>query len=644
MFQNLSFNQDAILELEREFNGFALFSFDAHQAFLQKADLLATISESDEEQELKSDFEEQEVNAAMADPQEIKKERETNAISLLCHLRYKFLMGSLKNPLYFDLSNWRQSNTRDYQITFIGESVQKCQQFTEAKNREQNLTLKEKDIYSFSAHINPPTKLNPSIEGFLDFLKIQYNPHQASTLNITLAKKLKAIRIGKYTICDEKWGHFNAKIPIDKMAPHVINHAIDVINENCKKIMLTTQEKGLWIDTFTKKMSSTLERFNRLRKRAQGRETFEVLCILHASLSTYMQAPITQANGEKYILDTQPMSNILDTISFSASIARELALYQGDYGRIQALVQTTIIGKVNQPNTSVILPVCTPISPNGTHSEHAFYIVLKKVSDEQYKISIVNCGYASKHEGVVDFKETLDTQKTIDYLSDAFNVEFFQLADDGILDEDQLTDNHLKGNIYDEKTYGELVVSNSAVNEQFYGNCTLHNYNFAIKHCFELDTLNFSKFRQMNLDGFDKFIENNKLLLSQANAAPFTQTTTTTAAATTSSTAAITRIPTDKEKNERSLRQAAMEGNETVLSSLLEQKVDVNCKGEQSQKTALHLAAKYNHLGCVKILLKAGALQTPDADKNLPLDYAASRQIRLALRGKAEASSKAHAL
>ena len=635
MFQNLSFNGDALVELEREFDGVALFSVDAQQSFLQKADSLAAISDSEESDE-------QEPNATiMPEPQETKKAQETratNAISLLCYLRYKFLMKSLKNPLYFDLSNLRQSDTRYYQLTFTGESIQKCQEFTEAKNRENDLTLKEKDIYSFSAHLNPPTKLNPSIEGFLDSLGIQYNPHQASTLNIKLTEKLKAIKIGKYTICDEEWGHFNAKIPINKMAPRVIDCVIEVINENYKKTTLKLEERQSWIDAFTQQMGDKLKRFNRLRKRAEGRETFDVLCILHASLSAYMQTPITQGDGEEYILDIHPMPNILDTISFSASIAKELEICKGDATSINQLVTTKVMQKVDHFDAPVILPVCTPILPGKSCSEHAFYLVLKKVSDAQYKISIVNCGYASEHDGVVDFPRNLNTQQTVDYLCDAFAVEFFQLIDNGQDDEDQLVSDYLKDNIYDEKTYGELVVSNSTVNEQFYGNCTLHNYNFAIKHCFELDTLNFSKFRQMHLVGFDRFIETNKRLLVQnVNAAtPFaaTQTTTTSKLNTT----AITTTATEKSDKERALRKAAMDGNEINLRSLLAQNVDVNCKGDQSQKTALHLAAGNNHLGCVQILLAAGAIQTTDSSGSLPTNYA-NRRIRQALQGNTISSA-----
>ncbi len=614
-FTNDSLDKATILKLESQFPGLALFSSAAERAFLQSAKLL-TKGET--------------------------KDQEETAISLLCQRRYQSLMPQLKNRHYFDLRNLDPLNVSQ-KTTFTGQSIQDCQQFTEPTKRKGTLTFKEQDVYSLAAHISPPTKLKPNIQEFLDDCRIQYNLYTLQDLNIQLTEKLKAIQIDEHAICHKKWGHLSSKIAVDKMAPHVIDCIIKLINENFEKRNLSPVRQT-WIDAFITSTTGTLTRFKKLRDNAEGQSTFNILCVLHASLSAYIQAPLTQAEGEEYILDTPLMQNILDTISFSASIAKELALYQGDYTRIQELVKTKIIAKVNQPNTPVILPVCTPIPPDETRSEHAFYIVLKKVSDQQYKISIVNCGYASKHGGlVVDFKEILDTEKTINYLSDAFNVEFFQLDDDETLDEDELIDKHLKGNIYDEKAYGELVVSNSTVTDQFYGNCTLHNYNFAIKHCFELGTLNFSKFRQMNLAGFDKFIENNKLLLSQANAAaPSTQTTTTTAAATTSSTVAITRIPTEKEKNERSLRQAAMEGNETVLRSLLEQKVDVNCRGEQSQKTALHFAAANNHLGCVKILLKAGALQTPDSSGNLPKDYA-NRKIRQALQGKAKASSKAHA-
>lgn len=91
---------------------------------------------------------------------------------------------------------------------------------------------------------------------------------------------------------------------------------------------------------------------------------------------------------------------------------------------------------------------------------------------------------------------------------------------------------------------------------------------------------------------------------------------------------------TKKSDNERSLRAAAMNGDETALQSFIDKGVDVNSKGEKSQKTALHLAAGNDRLGCVKILLAAGAKQTKDSLGSFPLDDAVSAEMRTALTGK----------
>ena len=66
--------------------------------------------------------------------------------------------------------------------------------------------------------------------------------------------------------------------------------------------------------------------------------------------------------------------------------------------------------------------------------------------------------------------------------------------------------NRMNESIYTEK-YGLIQREITPINTQSYGNCTLHNYNFAIKHCFRLDSLKFSMFKQMIMLGLMFYVK-----------------------------------------------------------------------------------------------------------------------------------------
>ncbi len=70
------------------------------------------------------------------------------------------------------------------------------------------------------------------------------------------------------------------------MAPHVIDCIIKLINENFGKRNLSPVRQT-WIGVFITSTTGTLKRFNKLRENAEGQNTFNILCVLHASLSAY---------------------------------------------------------------------------------------------------------------------------------------------------------------------------------------------------------------------------------------------------------------------------------------------------------------------------------------------------------------------
>ncbi len=469
--------------------------------------------------------------------------KEESAISLLCNKRSEHVKSSLKSFSYFDLTNLHKLESvekdsrlklmnlpssakkkqsivfpKRYEIKILKELIDNCQELTkkEDKSKEDDITFQEEDIYSLAAHIIPPTKLTFNIETFIDHLKISLDEALISDLNVKLVEELRIVKVGNYPVCEEEFGNLNPRLTIAKMAPHIFDCSIKVIKENVRlneeeKLKIEGLEKNRKdsIKLFIKQLPPQLRIFNELYDRAQCQNTFNILCILYASLQSYGK----NAMKERYILGKKTTKKILQTIRFSASIAKELEIYEDnpDPEKIKSLVNN-IINHIDATGKPVILPFCTPIAPSSNSSEHAFYAVLRKTNDTSYKISIVNCGYASQYDGVADLPDLTKDQVT-EYVREAFSVEFQKLNSDG-RDEDEIVEECVNTIIYTKK-YGDITISNNTINEQFFGNCTLHNYNFAVKHCFSLDTLNFNTFRNMTVLGFSAFINKNKEEVNQ---------------------------------------------------------------------------------------------------------------------------------
>jgi len=79
---------------------------------------------------------------------------------------------------------------------------------------------------------------------------------------------------------------------------------------------------------------------------------------------------------------------------------------------------------------------------------------------------------------------------------------------------------------------------------------------------------------------------------------------------------------------EENLRQAACEGNETLVKELIKSGVNVNSQNSINGWTALHWAAKRGHSNIVQLLCEAGAVKDIFATNNLsPCDVAANDNV-----------------
>lgn len=90
----------------------------------------------------------------------------------------------------------------------------------------------------------------------------------------------------------------------------------------------------------------------------------------------------------------------------------------------------------------------------------------------------------------------------------------------------------------------------------------------------------------------------------------------------------------------KALRTAAMKGDIWNIKLLLDNfALDVNSKGRDTEKTALHLAVQYNRADAVKYLVSRGAdITALDCYKKTPLDYS-NPDMRLLLESKMDVRS-----
>ena len=76
--------------------------------------------------------------------------------------------------------------------------------------------------------------------------------------------------------------------------------------------------------------------------------------------------------------------------------------------------------------------------------------------------------------------------------------------------------------------------------------------------------------------------------------------------------------------------QAAYDGDIATIESYIENGGDVNARSkDEAQETVLHLAARYGHPECVKVLIEKGAdVDDKNGDGNTPLDCAETDEVK----------------